>query len=150
MKTMLLMFLAVAVVGAGCTSPPSQAVAPYSDAPINQTNRFDLTRAPVVSFGESIQADSARKQRLAESFIPSLNAEDQIIGFRVSDRCEPELSARFGLQTGDILLKINSIRITRSRRLEYLADEFMKNRANIFILDLNRDGTRLRQIYVFR
>ena len=73
-----------------------------------------------------------------------------ITGYRVGVEGEAEFFAAAGLKEGDIVRKVNSMKMTNRRRAEYFIREFVADRANAFVLDVERGGEVRKLIYQVR
>jgi hypothetical protein len=150
MKTQFSLLSVLALLITGCTSAHEQSIAPYSDVAASETNRFIIDRAPIVATCNDIQQDTTRLQSVAAAFALAHDSENRIVGFQVSVQAESDLATKLGLQDGDILLKINDMHVIKRSRLEQFAKDFIDNKANAFVIELDRRGKRIKQVYVFR
>ena len=55
-----------------------------------------------------------------------------------------------GMKEGDVVRKVNSMDMTSRQRAEYFIKEFAADRANVFMIEIERDGTPQKLIYQVR
>ena len=62
---------------------------------------------------------------------------------------EAEFYAQVGLRDGDVVRKVNSIKMTSQRRSEFLLGEFLQGRLGTVVIDIERDGKPEKLVYLF-
>jgi len=55
-----------------------------------------------------------------------------------------------GLQHGDVVRKVNSMRMTSQRRAEYFIGEFVQGRLGAVVLDIERNGQPTKLVYLIK
>jgi type II secretory pathway component PulC len=130
----------------------------FEDMPALETSRFGkrigdnrwvLQREALIAYYEELLDEPARMASLFAS-LPDFTEEGSLKGFRVQIAGEKELFDAMGLKEGDIIREVNSIRMTSSRRSEYLVREFIQGRLNAVVFDVDRDGERQKLIELIR
>ena len=71
-------------------------------------------------------------------------------GFQIGMKGEKSFFSDMGLQDGDIIRKVNSMKMRSQRRAEYLVREFYKDNMSAVVLDVERDGEIQQHIYLVR
>ncbi len=55
-----------------------------------------------------------------------------------------------GLRDGDVVRKVNSMRMTSQRRAEYFIGEFVQDRLGAVVIDVERDGQPQKLVYLVK
>lgn len=113
------------------------------------SNRWVMTRDAMLGYYRELLDDPERIAALYMSLKPQYN-EEKITGYFLDVEGEGEFFKATGLQQGDVIRKVNSINMTSQKRAEYFIGEFVKNRANAFVLDIERGGKPEKLIYMIR
>jgi len=112
--------------------------------------RWAFDREAVLDYYQELRDEPARLVRVFDSLAPVYDTGQKITGYRVDIQGEAELFQAAGLEQGDLVRRANSIDMTGRARAEYLINEFLQNRANIFILDIERAGKPVQLRYEIR
>jgi len=107
-------------------------------------------RAPLLKYYNELRQEPSRLYAVFDSMKPIYGEGNQIFGYQLQVEGEEEFWAAAGLQNGDIVRKVNSVMMSNRRRAEHFISQFIKNEANIFVLDLERGGEPVRQSYSMR
>ena len=102
--------------------------------------RWAFDREAVLDYYQELRDDPRRLVQVFDSMVPVYDANRAITGYRLTIFGEEALFGAAGLHEGDIVRRANSIDMTSRKRAEYLINEFLQNRANIFIFDIERAG----------
>ena len=113
-------------------------------------NRWIMKRQAILEYYQQLLDDPERIAALYMSMKPSYDAENAVRGYQVQPEGEQDFFKAVGLQQGDVIHKVNSMNMTSQRRAEYFIGEFVKNRVNAFVLDIERGGTEQKLIYLVR
>ncbi len=111
--------------------------------------RWVLNRNAVLAYYSELLDDTERLANVFDSMKPVYEGET-IQGYVLDVRGEGEVFEAFGLAPGDIVRKVNSMPMTSRIRAEYFIREFVADRANAFVLDVERGGKIERLIYMVR
>lgn len=112
-------------------------------------NRWVLQREELTRYYQSLLDDPERIAALYVSLKPDYK-ESAITGYTLDVTGEADFFAAMGMQQGDVIRKVNSMNMTSQKRAEYFMGEFMKNRLNAFVLDIERGGKPEKLIYLVR
>ena len=112
-------------------------------------NRWVLQREELTRYYQSLLDDPERIAALYVSLKPDYK-ESAITGYTLDVAGEADFFAAMGMQPGDVIRKVNSMNMTSQKRAEYFMGEFMKNRLNAFVLDIERGGKPEKLIYLVR
>jgi type II secretory pathway component PulC len=85
-----------------------------------------------------------------DSMKPLRDPNRRITGYRLGIEGEAEFWKSVGLQEGDVVRRVNSIRLRNRRVAESFIKQFVSGKANVFVLDLERAGKPYRHIYQVR
>ena len=147
----------VPAVASGGTNITPSGVA-LDQEPTLETNRFGrkvgmnrwvLQRDELTRYYQSLLDDPERIAALYVSLKPDYK-ESAISGYTLDVAGEADFFAAVGMQQGDVIRKVNSMNMTSQKRAEYFMGEFMKNRVNAFVLDIERGGKPEKLIYLVR
>jgi len=145
---------------AGNLQPGSQQTAGSSDGRLaaEVQNRFGkrvgdkrwvLTRTELLKYYKEVLNDTDRLAKIYDSLKPVYEGRN-IAGYNLAIEGEGDMFNAFGLQQGDIIRQVNSMPMTSQTRAEYFISEFVKNRVNGFVLDIERSGRKEKLIYMVR
>jgi type II secretory pathway component PulC len=113
-------------------------------------SRWTFDRKAVLAYYQELRDEPARLVQVFDSMVPVYGSEGKITGYRVSIVGEEELFGAAGLNEGDVVRRANAIDMSSRNRAEYLINEFLNNRANVFILDVERGGQPVQLRYEIR
>ena len=136
----------------------SNAVVTMDNAPALESNRFGkrvgdtrwvLKRDELMRYYQELMDDPERLAALFISMKPDYQ-ENAIAGYNIDMVGEKDFFKNMGLANGDVVRRVNSMKMTSQARAEYFIGEFMKNRVNAFVLDIEREGQPKKLIYMVR
>lgn len=111
--------------------------------------RWVLTRSELMSYYKEVLNNTDRLAKVYDSLKPVYQGNN-IAGYTLMVEGEGEMFAALGLQQGDVIRQVNSMPMTSQMRAEYFIGEFVKNRVNGFVLDIERSGRKEKLIYMVR
>jgi len=111
--------------------------------------RWVLRRNDVMNYYQELLNDTERLASVFESLKPVYRGKS-IAGYVLDVEGEQSMFHAFGLKQDDIIRKANSMPMTSRVRAEYFIREFVEDRANAFVLDIERDGKLKKLIYMIR
>lgn len=114
-----------------------------------EDRRWLLKRDALLEYYQELMADTERLGKVFESLKP-VYQDSRIAGYVLDVEGEKEMFHAFGLRQNDVVRKVNSMPMTSQRRAEYFISEFIKNRVNGFVLDIERDGKPQKFVYLIR
>jgi len=94
--------------------------------------------------------DPERLVRIFDSMKAVRGADNKIEGYRLDILGEGEFYHAVGMRQGDIVHKVNGMSMTSRRRAEFFIGEFARNRANAFVIEIERDGAPEKLTYQVR
>jgi type II secretory pathway component PulC len=103
-------------------------------------NKWVFDRRPLVDYYAELRDNPERLVKLFDSFKPVYDERRRVSGYRVKHEGEPEFLRSVGLREGDVVRTVNSMRMTSQRRAEFFIREFIDNRSNAFVLEIERGG----------
>lgn len=116
---------------------------------INAT-RWVFERDRLVDYYQEVMTSPRRLMQVFDSMKPVYDAQDKITGYLLDIEGEADFFTAVGLREGDVVLAVNDMAMSNRRRAEYLIGEFILDRLNVFILDIERDGQTVKQVYEVR
>lgn len=114
-----------------------------------EDRRWLLKRDALLQYYQELMADTERLGKVFESLKP-VYQQSRIAGYVLDVAGEKDIFQAFGLRQNDVIRKVNSMPMTSQRRAEYFISEFVKNRVNGFVLDIERDGKPQKFVYLIR
>ena len=139
--------LPAAVAGEDGEGPPLE-VSQYGRKV--QENRWVLERDAMLDYYRELAADPDRIARLYETFKPDYAEDGTIQGYEIDPLGEEEFLQAMGLRSGDRVRMVNSLRMSSQSRAEFFIKEFINERLGAVVLDLEREGQPVKQVYLFR
>jgi type II secretory pathway component PulC len=155
----------VEVLGLGFTGGAGEAPAPVSAVAAEaagmealettrfgkrvQENRWLLNREELMRYYRDILDAPERIAKLYDTFRPDY-AEGKISGYQIAMQGEEDFLRDVGLREGDKVRMVNSMHMTSQSRAEFFLGEFVKERLNAVVLDIERDGNPQKIIYLIR
>jgi len=143
--------------GEGSEPPAADAGAgPEEAEPALETTRFGkriaegrwrLSKPALVEYYRELLDEPERIARLYETFEPIYAPDRRIEGYRIEIKGEEEFLRAAGIRPGDVIRAVNSMPMTSQRRAEFFIREFMQNRLDTVVVDIERDGERQKLIY---
>jgi type II secretion system protein C len=112
-------------------------------------NRWVFKREELLKFYQEVLDEPQRIANVYLSLKPDYQGES-IEGYRLANEGEADFFKAVGLQEGDTIRKVNSMRMVSQRRAEYFLSEFLKNRVSALVLDVEREGKPEKMIYLIR
>lgn len=112
--------------------------------------RWLFKRERLLQYYQELRDEPERLVNLFDSMKPLYDEQSKITGYQLGVEGESEFFGAVGLREGDTVRSVNSIPMTNRRRAEYFVTEFVNNRANAFVLEVERDGQTSKLIYQVR
>lgn len=114
-----------------------------------QENRWLLDRDALTRYYREILDEPERIAKLYDTFRPDYQ-DGKVAGYRISMQGEKDFLKDVGLRESDTVRMVNSMHMTSQSRAEFFLGEFMKERLNAVVLDIERDGKPQKLIYLIR
>jgi type II secretory pathway component PulC len=111
--------------------------------------RWVLTRAALMDYYKEVLNNTDRLAKVYDSLKPVYQGNN-IAGYTLIVEGEGDMFNAFGLQQGDVIRQVNSMPMTSQTKAEYFIAEFVKNRVNGFVIDIERSGKKEKLIYMIR
>jgi len=112
-------------------------------------NRWVLSRGKLMGYYEQLLSDPGRLAAVFASLKPLYNGP-KISGYHLDVEGEQDFFSAVGLAQDDIVRRVNSMPMTSRRRAEFFIREFVENRANAIVLDIERAGKPEKLVYLVR
>ena len=112
-------------------------------------NRWILKRKELLAYREELLNDPERLAALFMS-MKADRSDRKIAGYRLQKEGEEDFWRAVGLQENDVIRKVNSMKMTKQERAEYFIREFVQDRLNAVVLDIERVGKPQKLIYYLR
>lgn len=115
-----------------------------------QPDRWQFSRQALLNYYQELLDEPDRMVAIFDSLKPVRAADDKITGYVVGVEGEADFFKAVGLNNGDIVRQVNSVPMTSRRRAEFFIDQFLKDRMNVMVLEVERDGQTGKQVYLVR
>jgi hypothetical protein len=112
--------------------------------------RWVFKRQAVMDYYAELRDEPERLVKIFDSMKPVYSQDRKITGYQLGIEGEADFFASTGLQQGDVVTSVNSMEMTSRNRAEYFIKEFIADRANAFVLDVQRGGNPLKLMYEVR
>ncbi|MCX7591864.1 MAG: hypothetical protein N2255_09580 [Kiritimatiellae bacterium] len=113
-------------------------------------NQWIFRRDRLLEYYKQLMDEPRRLLAVFDSMKPVYDENRKITGYQLEMVGEKDFYEAVGLRNGDIVRKVNSLPMTNRRRAEYFISEFVNDRANAFVLEVERDGQIQKLIYQIR
>ena len=113
-------------------------------------DRWLFSREKLLDYYKELRDDPERLVKVFDSLKPVYEAKGRIGGYRLGIEGEPEFFKASGLEEGDVVRSVNSMPMSNRHRAEYFIQEFVADRANAFVLEIQRQGQDVKLIYQVR
>lgn len=110
-------------------------------------NHWRFSRKPLLEYYQELLDEPDRMVAVFDTMKPVRDDKNKITGYVVGIEGEKEFFDAVGLRQGDIVRGVNSLPMTNRRRAEMFIDQFLKDRLNVFALEVERNGQVTKQIY---
>jgi len=107
-------------------------------------------REALQAYYQEVLDDPERLVRIFDSMKAVRSGDRRIMGYRLDILGEGDFYRAAGMRQGDIVRKVNGMNMTSRRRAEFFIGEFARNRANAFVLEVERNGQPLKLTYQIR
>lgn len=133
-------------------------VTTWAERPALETNRFGkrvsenqwvLKREELLKYQQELMDDPERLANLYLSFKTAKTGR-KTEGFDVLMTGEQEFLGMMSLQKGDRIKRVNSMRMISQRRAEMFVREFAKDRLQSVIMDVERDGEVVQNVFIIQ
>jgi len=112
-----------------------------------QENRWQFSRKPLLDYYQALLDEPDRMVAVFDTMKPVRDEQNKITGYVVGLEGEKDFFDAVGLQQGDIVRSVNSVAMTNRRRAESFIDQFLKDKLNAVVLEVERDGKMTKQVY---
>ena len=113
--------------------------------------RWEINKAAVLEYYREMMDNPERLAGLFNAMEPDRDVEGKVAGYRLNvARGEKDFYVQVGLRDGDVVRKVNSMRMTSQRRAEYFIGEFVQDRLGAVVIDVERDGQPQKLVYLVK
>ena len=112
-----------------------------------EENRWRFSRKPLMDYYQELMDEPDRMAAVFDTMKPVRDERNKITGYVVGLEGENEFFDAVGLQQGDVVRAVNSFPMTNRGRAEAFIDQFLKDQLNVIVLDVERAGATVKQVY---
>ena len=113
-------------------------------------NRWNFDRQALMSYYKELMDAPERLVKVFDSLKPLYDGDNKITGYWLGVEGESQFFDAAGLQEGDVVRAVNSMPMTNRRRAEHFIEDFVKEDASVFVLDVERGNAKQKLIYEVR
>lgn len=113
-------------------------------------NRWQFSRKPLLDYYQELLDEPERMVAVFDTMKPVRDSRNKITGYVVGLEGERDFFAAVGLKQGDIVRAVNSVPMTNRKRAEFFIDEFLKDNMSAVVLEVERGGQGVKQVYQLR
>lgn len=113
-------------------------------------NSWELRRSSLLDYWYELLEEPERLLHVFDSLKPLYGENNSIKGYALGIEGENEFFKAVGLQEGDIIRKVNSLKMTSRNRAEFFIKQVVQNKLSAIVIDIERDGERKRLVYRVR
>ena len=113
-------------------------------------NRWQFSRKPLLDYYQELLDEPERMVAVFDTMKPVRDSRNKITGYVVGLEGEHAFFAAVGLKQGDIVRAVNSVPMTNRKRAEFFIDEFLKDNMSAVVLEVERGGQGVKQVYQLR
>lgn len=107
-------------------------------------------RDALQDYYQQVLDDPERLVRIFDSMKDVRGGDRRITGYRLDILGEGDFYRAVGMRQGDVVRKVNGMKMTSRRRAEFFIGEFARNRANVFEIEIERNGNPMKLTYQIR
>lgn len=144
----------------GQDRPEGPAVSAEIAATVLETNRFgnrvgetrwEISRQAVLGYYQEMMDNPERAAALFMAMEADRDEAGKVAGYRLNtDVGEKEFYDQVGLQHGDVVRRVNSMRMTSQRRAEHFISEFVQGNLGAVVIDVERNGEAKKLVYLVK
>lgn len=113
--------------------------------------RWEISKDVLMKYAQEVLDDPQRVSGMYLGMAPDYDEQHSVAGYRLDTSCgEADFYAQIGFQNGDVVRRVNSLRMTSQRRAEFLLSQFFDGQLDTFVFDIERNGEPLKLIYMLR
>jgi len=112
--------------------------------------RWVLNRDELMKYYRELLDDPERLASVYLSLKANRNEKGKVAGYYLDVEGEGEFFKAVGIQEGDVIRRVNSMRMTSQKRAEYFLGEFVRDRLSAVVLDVERNEKPQKLIYLVR
>lgn len=141
-------------------NPATATVAKKPDSAFSEkTGRFGkqvgkrsyvYNRESLVQYYNELMDEPQRLVAVFDSLKPIWTKDRKIEGYELDIQGESSFFKEIGWKQGDIVRSVNSMKMTNRHRAEYFIREFVADRANAFLIDMERGDGDMKMVYRVR
>ena len=121
----------------------------FSIKQIGETS-WIFQRETILEYYRELRDQPERLLNVFDSMPPVRDEHGVIQGYRLEVKGEADFFQAAGLRENDIVRSVNGRKLANRRIAEAFISDFIQDRANAFVLDIERDGTPKQFVYQVR
>ena len=113
---------------------------------INERHRIFDRQKLMAYYGELLE-EPDRLLSVFDSLRPVYTENDAISGYVLDVQGEGDFFQDAGMKPGDVVRRVNGMLMKNRHRAEYIVRQFIENRSNAFVIELEREGRPYKLTY---
>ena len=110
-------------------------------------DRWALNRDSLMAYYNELLDSPERLLQVFDSLKPLYGDDGKITGYQVGIEGEREFFDAVGFREGDIVQKVNTLKMTNRNRAEFFIRQFAENKLSAVVIDVEREGKPKRLVY---
>ncbi len=116
--------------------------------------RWEFDRQALLRYYSELRDEPERLLAVFDSMEPLYQDNDPgtqtITGYRLNVRGEAPFFAAMGILPGDVVRSVNAVAMSNRRRAEAFIRAFVESDEDTFVIEVEREGTTTKQVYIVR
>lgn len=113
-------------------------------------HRWVFSRTALLDYYAEVRDEPERLLAVFDSLKPLYDEQSRITGYVLGTEGEKQFFDAVGLRENDVVRLVNTMPMTSRRRAEYFLSEFVDDRLNAFVIEIERQGEPIKLIYEVR
>ena len=135
---------------AGAPQPTRTAISTNRFGQRIEDTRWVLQRQALQEYYDELVNDPVRLLTVYDALRPEYDGGKEVNGYKVAMSGEQEFFKAMGLQEGDVIRKVNSMRMVSQTRGEYFLNQVAQGKLDAIVIDIERDNKATKLVYQFK
>ncbi len=109
-----------------------------------------INRSSLLAYYDELLDAPERLLQVFDSLKPLYTEDGKIEGYRLGIEGERKFFDGVGFREGDVVRKVNSLKMTSRNRAEFFIRQVVENELSAVVIDIERDGATRRLVYQVR
>ena len=111
-------------------------------------NRWHFSRDGLIDYYNELRNEPGRLLDVFDSMKPVRSSDNKITGYRLGIEGEKDFFDAIGLNEGDIIRSVKSLKMTNRNLAEAMIKSFVKGHVSTIVLEVERAGEKQKLLYL--